>query len=245
MQKFIKNPYLPESRVNTVIISRKYKKIVNEIEKLKIKCILIEENNDLPPFVNQHADMLVHHLKDNEILLFNYDKKLNETLTDLGFKLHFSNSKLKKEYPYDIPLNCICLNNVLFCNQKYTDTKILDFNKNAKIINTKQGYVKCSCVLVSNTHIITSDKNIEKHMIQNGFKVLYVDPKNIVLEGYDNGFIGGCASLIDKNKLLFTGNLNEHKNKIVDFCKSVNVDVIELPFKKLTDIGSIIPILQD
>lgn len=245
MSKFIKSPNLPKSRVNTVLISSKYDYIIKEIEKLGIECIKIKPLKNLDTPVNCHPDMILHHLGGRDIVLYNYDEQLNDILTKKGFNLIFCDSKIKKEYPYDIPLNCLNINGYIIGKQDFIDNKIKrNFSKD-KILNSKQGYAKCSSCVVCENHIITTDKNIQKTLLQNGFEVLFVDNSDIFLEGYNNGFIGGCCGLIDKDKLLFTANLPQSLSAITKFCQKCGVEVISLPFDKLNDIGSIIPILQD
>lgn len=245
MSRFISTPNLPQSRVNTVLISSKYEHIIKEVEKLGIECIKVKPLKNLDTPVNCHPDMILHHLGGKDILLFDYDENLNQTLRQKGFNLIFCESKIKKEYPYDIPLNCLNINGYIFGKRDFIDNKIKSRFNLEKIINTKQGYAKCSCCVVDKTHIITTDKSLEKVLKQNGFEVLFVNAKSIMLEGYNNGFIGGCCGLIDKDKLLFSGVLSQEYQDIRLFCKQCGVEVISLPFDTLNDIGSIIPILQD
>lgn len=245
MSRFLSKANLPTSRVNTVLISSKYENIIKEVEKLGIECIKVNPLKNLDTPVNCHPDMILHHLGGKDIVLYDYDKTLNEALRQKGFNLIFCDSKIKKEYPYDIPLNCLNINGYIVGKTEFIDNQIKTRFDNKNILNSKQGYAKCSCCVVDKTHIITSDKSLEKVLKQNGFEVLLVNPQSIVLQGYNNGFIGGCCGLIDKDKLLFTGNLSQEFDSIKLFCKSCGVDVICLPFDFLNDIGSIIPILQD
>ena len=66
------------------------------------------------------------------------------------------------------------------------------------------------------------------------------------IDKYDYGFIGGCCGLINKNVLLFNGDLSLHSDfdKIKKFLYDNNVNYIDIKGKPLTDIGSIIPIME-
>ena len=66
------------------------------------------------------------------------------------------------------------------------------------------------------------------------------------IDKYDYGFIGGCCGLIDKDLLLFNGDLSMHSDfdKIKNFLYYNGVSYIDIKGKALTDIGSIIPIME-
>ena len=72
------------------------------------------------------------------------------------------------------------------------------------------------------------------------FKVLYIDPKQIKLEGHDHGFFPGCCG-VWKNNLIVCGstkNLKE-KEELDKFLKDNNFNLIELYDGELVDVGSI------
>ena len=61
----------------------------------------------------------------------------------------------------------------------------------------------------------------------------------------NTGFIGGASTKINKNLLLFFGDLSCHpsQKEIRKFCYMRDVEVETLP-GKLTDIGGIVPIME-
>ena len=69
---------------------------------------------------------------------------------------------------------------------------------------------------------------------------------DIQLDGYDYGFIGGCCGFIDKNTLVFSGNVKLHKNyeDIKAFAGNYKVDVVSLSNEMLYDIGGILPVKE-
>lgn len=69
---------------------------------------------------------------------------------------------------------------------------------------------------------------------------------SVKIEKYSYGFIGGCSGLIGKNKLFFNGDLSLHKNynEIRDFLKENNISYFDIKNKPLTDVGSILPIIE-
>ena len=73
-----------------------------------------------------------------------------------------------------------------------------------------------------------------------------IEKGSVRINKYDYGFIGGCCGLIDKNTLLFNGDLSLHSDfdKIKKFLYDNNVNYIDIKGKPLMDIGSIIPIME-
>ena len=156
------------------------------------------------------------------------------------------NSKLGPTYPNDIIYNCCGTGKFFIHNLKYTcpQLRLMADSLGMIPINVNQGYTKCSTVIVDEYSIITYDKGIaqecEKYSSK-GLETLLVSPGNIVLDGYNTGFIGGCSGRVDK-QIIFNGNLELHPDfhKIKDFIESRNLQCVWFPEYPLTDIGSII-----
>jgi len=190
-----------------------------------------------------HADILAHVLCTNKIVA--------EPTVAEYFRLKMPEIEvipgktiLKENYPYDIAYNAARVGNNIICNKKFTDDTIIEFaNKNGlNLIDTKQGYAKCSICVVSNDAIITSDKNIQSVANKNNIDVLSVDDNQIKLTGFDHGFIGGATGLINENILAVNGNIKLHTNynEIIAFCAKYGVEVISLNNDEIIDIGSIL-----
>ena len=152
----------------------------------------------------------------------------------------------KMKYPFDCAFNCVQVGNHLICNQKITHKNIIEFaiENQMNIINTKQGYSKCSICKVSENAIITEDKQICDLAVKNGINVLHIKKGYVKLYGYDYGFVGGCSGLIENNLLAFNGDVRNHPDAdaIIDFCHASNVEVVCLNDDLLYDIGTIIRI---
>ncbi|MDD6735905.1 MAG: hypothetical protein PUE13_06330 [Clostridiales bacterium] len=190
-----------------------------------------------------HADIMLHKLSDHNIVaettVCGYFSDVLKKYTVVS-----GNSILTDKYPYDIAYNVARVGNFVFCNEKYTDKIIMKYynEHNIKIINTNQGYAKCSTCVVSDNAIITSDKNIANKAYDNNIDVLFTDDKKIRLKDFDHGFIGGASGLIAENILAVNGNIEYHSNcnQIIDYCKKYNVDVVSLNDCFIEDIGSIL-----
>ena len=201
-----------------------------------------EKCHELAEPVCGHPDMLVCKLKNHDFVGVPSFRGLFDKTT--GNNFISGKNILKYEYPHDIAYNCALVGNNLFCNEKYTDEVILDYCKNngIKIINTKQGYAKCSICIVSDNAIITADESIYYVASKNNIDVLKTENNGIVLDGYDEGFFGGATGLLEKDLLCVNGNIELHKDyvRIKNFCAKYGVNILSLSDDRIYDIGSII-----
>lgn len=115
-------------------------------------------------------------------------------------------------------------------------------------IDVRQGYAKCSIVVVDEDSIITYDQGIaaqcrrlsETDSDYADLSVLLVNPGNVTLQGYSTGFIGGTSGRVG-NHTIFNGDLMAHPqgNLIKEFIESRGLKCSWFDWP-LTDIGSII-----
>jgi hypothetical protein len=152
-------------------------------------------------------------------------------------------TKLSNIYPGDIPYNIACTGNFAFHKKNSTEKSIIDYlsQKEIEIINTNQGYAKCSTMIVDEQSIITSDKSIKKAAEFAGIDCLFISEGYIELPGYNYGFIGGASGRFD-NTVFLTGSLEHHpdKDNICGFIGSKGVRLKILSDKKIFDSGSIL-----
>lgn len=220
-------------------------KTADALEKYGFKVVLTPKLDHVHTTICGHADTIVHVLCTETIVA---EPNTAEYFKNKMPEIEVMPGKtiLNENYPYDIAYNAARIGNNIICNKKYTDDVIIEFaNKNGlNIINTKQGYAKCSICVVSNDAIITSDKNIQSVALENKIDVLLVNDNEIKLEGFDHGFIGGATGLIKENILAVNGNIKLHNNykEILDFCTKHGVEVISLNNDEIIDIGSILAV---
>lgn len=249
MSKIIKNPNIPKNKVITAIAGDMPVDLDNAFKSLGIKIFNVKRNAALQAPVASHADMLVHHLGDSNILITKNNDEVKETLKDLGFNPAVIQKDILKKYPHDILLNSARIGNFNVCNLKNTAKEIVDYCKNNKIevIDVAQGYAKCSTCIVNEKAIITEDFKIKARCEQKGIDVLLIRKGYVNLSGYNYGFIGGCSALISEDILAFFGCIEEHPDyKIISsFLKKYNITPLSLTKNKLQDIGGIIPLLEE
>lgn len=239
------------NKVKCVIVDCNAPKSLFEfLNKKNINFIKTKYINNTIEAVSTHPDMQICPIGNNKFVvdytLYDYYSK---ELGRYGVGVVKGNSKILSTYPDDISYNVVITEKILLHSLKYTDKAILDYaaSTDISIYNVKQGYTKCATCIVDNNAFITSDEGIYKVCRLKGIDCLLIEKEKIKLGNRYDGFIGGCCGMIDYKTLLFCGDITSHKsyNKIVDFTAKYNVEIISSSKEILTDVGSIIPVIQE
>lgn len=221
---------------------------ISELEKFTLNSLgynllSCPKNSKLYKAIDGHPDILLHPISENKEIIVHKDISCDfiRTLQNLNYKILKTNNSLSDAYPKDIILNALNLKNIFLHKLDCTDPSLLEKVSNKKLLNTKQGYTKCSTAIVKSTAIMTSDTSIAKLLYAENIDVLLLPPKHIKLPHLDYGFIGGTCGLIDENLLAFFGDLECYpfKYEVKNFLKKHKVDYLSLGEGPLTDRGSI------
>lgn len=242
--KFLENPNLPRNDVSVVVAANCDKSLLKAFSDKSIKVFLTDVKAVLDSPMSFHADILVHHLGGKSFIIDKSQKTVIQHLTEYNCDIEFVTS-VCSPYPNDCLLNCADIGDYLICNTAITHPSILNTHK--IVINVRQGYSKCSVCIADRNTIITDDASVYNAVKPfDDIKCLLIEKGSVVIEKYDYGFIGGCSGLIGKNKLFFNGDLSTHKNykEIYEFLSENNIAYFDIKNKPLTDIGSILPIIE-
>lgn len=197
--------------------------------------------------VRTHADMLMLPIGKRVFTTAGYlsvAKDIFATLEDYGYEVIACECELRSEYPYDVALDALVLSNAIICR---TDVLPRELSLAASemgyyLINSKQGYAKCSAVALNGGAIVTADKNIAALTASLGTSVLSIGayPEAITLDGYDCGFIGGASGVLE-DTVYFTGDISAHPDaeRITEFCNAHEKKIISLSSEPLNDVGGI------
>lgn len=238
-------PNLPQDNAIIVVMSTNNKELVKRVEELGVKVLPSENLSKLLIFEQYHTDLQFLHYNKDTVFVLKECTSLKENLKKYFPNVIEISKNIDKDYPNNVMLNCVVLNDKLICNSKTIADEVLQMaiKDNLKIINVNQGYTKCSTCIVNENAIITSDKSIYKSC-SNEMDVLIIRKGYIELPGVDYGFIGGSSFKVNKNTLAFTGNIKLHPdyNNIKSFAHNHNVELLSLTENTMIDIGSIIPI---
>ncbi|MGN0570584.1 MAG: DUF6873 family GME fold protein [Candidatus Fimenecus sp.] len=243
-------PYLPTGQAKVLVAGEGTKDFSSVLDVLGLSVLYTEPIAALPKNLCTHADLAVCPLENSRLFLDFSQKKLFVKLQSLGFCPSFGALTVSGGYPNDVPYNALQLGkNYLLCNEKTIDSSIYQYasEKNCAILHCKQGYTKCSVAPIRENAVMTDDKSIAEILQQNGFDVLLLEKGDILLHGFNYGFIGGCCTMLSKSEMLFLGDIRLHRNAdaIQAFLKNYGISPICAGKTPLTDIGSLIPLLQE
>lgn len=216
--------------------------------------------------ISSHPDIFFFQKDDALIYAPNAPKKIVKELKKRKINLIEGEKEVGKKYPETVPYNAVGIGNLLIHNLKYTDPKILSSYKNH--IHVNQGYTRCNLLSLNENCFITSDEaisyqlsaisNVNRQQTTDNrlcpheslvetygrtseyMSVLYIDPKQIKLEGQKNGFFPGCCG-IWRNNLIVCGSTKylKEKEELDKFLKDNDFNLIELYDGELIDVGSI------
>jgi len=146
-----------------------------------------------------------------------------------------------QKYPGSAHFNSLVTNRFIIQNPEIADPVIAKLNPDHEIIPVKQGYVQCNLLALPNDSFITSDRGIEKSLIQRHLEVLFVNPLCIKLDGFEHGFFGGACGLF-RETLFLCGSLLffEHEGLIRDFIAAAGIEIVELYEGPPVDVGTIL-----
>lgn len=239
-------PNLPKENAKIVVMSTNNKELVKRAEELGVKVLSSENLSKLLIFEQYHTDLQFLHYNKDTVFVLKECTGLKENLKKYIPNVIEISKNVDKNYPNNVMLNCVVLNDKLICNTKTIADEVLQMaiKDNLKIINVNQGYTKCSTCIVNENAIITSDKSIY-NSCRNEMDVLLIRQGYIELLGTDYGFIGGSSFKYNRNTLVFTGNIKLHPDyeSIKSFAQNHNVELFSLIENTMIDIGSIIPIV--
>ena len=210
-------------------------------EKLKKygQVVRTKANKKVLRGLDTHPDILVHPLPSGDLVVdrdnFDYYKEIFKDKRVLP-----SHSSLSSKYPSDILLNAFAFQNIFIHNLKHTDQVILDYYKKSgyDLVNIKQGYAKCSC-LVTHDFVITSDGGIYE-TLKDLIPIYKIDHGGIKLQNFNYGFIGGASGVLGK-KIFFTGDFSHHSSheEILKIINKYDYEIEILTKDQIEDFGSI------
>lgn len=221
--------------------------ILLALESRGFEVVPIPADSALPTPVNGHTDLNVFAYGKTITLRADYHER-NRSLFDricssAGLELFLSKEKAGSKYPLDCGL-CAAVSgkSFLYC-AKSTDTALVSRFKGSgyKLLTLPQGYVKCSCAILSDGSVITADRGISKLTQDEGIDTLVITPGHVDLKGYGYGFIGGATGLCG-DTLYVCGDLALHPDgrAIEAFAEKHGTKCVSLGCDKLYDVGSLL-----
>ncbi|MBQ2931672.1 MAG: hypothetical protein IJE62_02365 [Clostridia bacterium] len=194
--------------------------------------------------VNTHPDMQIHFVDDSTAVVAPDVFEYYKNLLPAGIMILKGKKNPGRTYPEDTAYNVAKVGKRIIGRHASLEVVIKEIytQKGYDFVDVKQGYAKCNLCIVDENSVITEDEGLCNALTKTGIDVLKIQAGAVMLPGFKNGFLGGASGFVSKNKLAFCGNLENHpdSDKIFDFVKSKNVDIIQLSSTKLCDYGSIL-----
>lgn len=206
----------------------------------------------LPPFsrlsgaVASHPDMLIFPLEDRIFVHRAYAAEAADAIGSIaactGRQIVPIDTDVSPVYPSDIALNFFTIGKLLIGRIDRLPHELRTYaeEKGYRLISTRQGYAKCSTLVLGESAVITADPSIARAVRTAEADVLTVSTGNIRLDGYDHGFLGGATGVCG-NTVYFCGDLASHPDAkaIADFCRAHGFVTHSLSDEPLYDVGSI------
>ena len=223
----IANKHLPPEAIQTL---RKREEV-----------ILFDSHGITYSEVSGHPDIFFCVGNGKMVVTPNAPAEYLSLLNRKNFRFSLGKLPVGKKFPDSARYNAVITNRFLIHNLRITDPVVLKTYENLETIHVSQGYSRCSLLALKDDRFITSDKGIAKTLYTKGLDVLYVNPKGILLPGFENGLFGGTAGVVD-DKVYFIGSLNHfsEEEKVKSFLLKRGYEIIELYNGSLFDGGSIL-----
>ena len=225
--------------MNYVLVAENFPEASAEKLKSYGQVVRTKANTRVLKGLDTHPDILVHPLPSGNLVVdrdnYDYYKEIFPNK-----KIIPSHSSLTGKYPGDILLNAFAFKKIFIHNVKHTDQVILDYYKKAgyDLVNIKQGYAKCSC-LVTEDFVITSDGGIYESL-RDLIPIYKIDHGQIKLQNFNYGFIGGASGVLGK-KIFFTGDFSHHSSyeEILKIINKYDYEIEILSKDPIEDYGTI------
>jgi hypothetical protein len=203
--------------------------------------IEIESHGLVYDAISGHPDIFLCQGNKELIVAPNTPTAIIKTFDEKGIHYSFGKEKVGHVYPETAGYNAVVTEKYLIHNMKVADESILEEYQLLTKIHCNQAYTRCNLIALDEESFITSDRGIENALKKHQLNVLYINPEEILLRGFENGFFGGCCGIHDK-KLFVSGSL-EHlaaRDLLTGFARNAGVSIIELYHGPLIDEGGIL-----
>ncbi len=201
--------------------------------------ILLSPDESVYIPVQSHADMILTVFDGKLFCHMGYYEKNRitiERIADYGkLKIVTSESKREERYPLDVGFNALVTDKALICRRNSICPELAGY----PIINTRQGYAGCTALYAADT-VITADASTISACKDAGIPVFEISGKDILLPGYNTGFIGGACGVCEDTVYIYgTPETSESGRELKLFCEAKGLRLVSLYQGPVTDVGGI------
>lgn len=215
----------------------------NDLESFA-KVVLFHAQSDFYSQLSGHVDLFACQINGSLVIAPNFPESIVREIPNNTNVLYGKNPVLRNLDScglYNVAVGQkIVIWNPLLVDEIIREEVGKTFRKDC-VVEVKQPFARCGCLMLQNNSVITSDGGIHKALKAHGVSCILVDGKSIVLPGYRNGCFGGCCGVFGETVYII-GELSSHPQgeEIKDFILSSGMGVVELGEGPLYDVGSII-----
>lgn len=224
-----------------IVDSAYYDILLDKLNKFNINSFPSFESKILKGAVATHPDMSLFKY-DEETLIASRESfaYYNEVFKATKINVINANEDPLEKYPGDVKFNALRVGEYLICKKDACADDIMNRFDEGKIINSSQGYVKCSVIDVGSEYFASDDKYLYEIIKSLGKKCILLDKGFVKIKDYDYGFIGG-ASGYARDKIFLTGKIINEANRIrlEEFAREINKELIYLTEYDIFDIGTL------
>jgi len=191
--------------------------------------------------ISGHPDIFFHRAGSKLIVAPNLPEKYMNKIKDTELEMIIGEQNVGEKYPASSAYNVVSTKTLLIHNFRNTDASITGLLVDADLIHVDQGYTRCNLLALDEDRFISSDAGITRVLGRFDKDCLYINPDGILLEGFKNGFIGGCCG-IHQNKIFIMGSLDQLNDgeAMKRYLLNHGYEIIELYKGPLFDGGSIL-----
>ena len=200
--------------------------------------LIVEKDPVLPEPLASHADLQVFPAGDT-VFVNGRQEKLAKELKSRGFNVETVDN-IGNAYPADCRLNGFLLGDRIVGNGRCLSRSLTE---RFALLEVKQGYAKCSSIVIGTDIVFTDDPSIFQRLNrEEGIDCRCFPQNEILLEGYDKGFLGGCCGFISDHELLFSGDPARLSNggELLDALEEKGLEAIRLGGEVPRDFGGIV-----
>ena len=189
--------------------------------------------------ISYHPDMILSVIGDKLFChetYYNKNKRLLDTVSKKGMlNIIASRCTRNSTYPNDIAFNVLNCNNTVLAKKANVCPEMHEL----PITDTKQGYAGCTALYAAD-HVVSADPSIIKSAEGAGIPTYRISGKDIQLDGYNTGFIGGACGVFGDN-IYICGDYRKSQSglELFEFCKQFSLCLIPIYSGNVCDIGGI------
>jgi len=224
-----------------IVDARAPQKAIDTLKDYASDILLFNSKDITYNSISGHPDIFIYQDTNELIIAPNSPKILFDFFHSQNIRYKMGTTPIGTTSSDSVFYNCLSSGKYFFHKRNHSDDRIIQAVKNNIKIFLPQAYTRCSMIPIDANNYVTSDKGIEKVLINKGFNTFYFSPDKIQIQDHKNGFIGGTCGMYN-DKIFFLGNILFHKDgeQLQKFLNNLNVEIVTLNDDYLYDGGSII-----